>query len=160
MNNSSTADWFQDRIAAAVAPLLPGFAVEAVAEIDSTNTELMRRARAGRVEPVLLVTERQTAGRGRMGRPWQSSDARQHEQPQRKPAHSQPRWTEDRATPGRRGCERKGRGRGVGGQTRPSIRDATAPGPLRYASPPRRRLRLAQRVPGLAEESRAAQGYY
>lgn len=79
MNNSSTADWFQDRIAAAVAPLLPGFAVEAVAEIDSTNTELMRRARAGRVEPVLLVTERQTAGRGRLGRPWQSSDMRQPE---------------------------------------------------------------------------------
>jgi BirA family biotin operon repressor/biotin-[acetyl-CoA-carboxylase] ligase len=72
MNDSSTADWFQDRIAAAVAPLLPGFAVEAVAEIDSTNTELMRRARAGRVEPVLLVAERQTAGRGRLGRPWQS----------------------------------------------------------------------------------------
>jgi len=72
MSNSSTADWFQDRIAAAVAPLLPGFAVEAVAEIDSTNTELMRRARAGRIEPVLLVAERQTAGRGRLGRPWQS----------------------------------------------------------------------------------------
>ncbi|SEF22625.1 biotin--[acetyl-CoA-carboxylase] ligase [Variovorax sp. NFACC27] len=77
MDNSSTADWFQDRIAAAITPLLPGFAVEAVAEIDSTNTELMRRARAGRVEPVLLVTERQTAGRGRLGRPWQSGDARQ-----------------------------------------------------------------------------------
>ena len=72
MDSSSTADWFQDRIAASVAPLVPGFAVEAVAEIDSTNTELMRRARAGRVEPVLLVAERQTAGRGRLGRPWQS----------------------------------------------------------------------------------------
>ncbi|MBB4222561.1 biotin--[acetyl-CoA-carboxylase] ligase [Variovorax guangxiensis] len=72
MDSSSTADWFQDRIAASVAPLLPGFAVEAVAEVDSTNTELMRRARAGRVEPVLLVAERQTAGRGRLGRPWQS----------------------------------------------------------------------------------------
>ena len=67
------AAWFEDRIAAAVAPLLPGFAVEAVAEIDSTNTELMRRARAGRAEPVLLVAERQTAGRGRLGRPWQSA---------------------------------------------------------------------------------------
>ncbi|HWT20189.1 MAG TPA: biotin--[acetyl-CoA-carboxylase] ligase, partial [Variovorax sp.] len=41
------AGWLEDRIAAAVAPLLPGFTVEAVAEIDSTNTELMRRARAG-----------------------------------------------------------------------------------------------------------------
>jgi BirA family biotin operon repressor/biotin-[acetyl-CoA-carboxylase] ligase len=79
MSSSTTADWFEDRIAAAVAPLLPGFAVEAVAEIDSTNTELMRRARAGRVEPVLLVAERQTAGRGRLGRPWQS--AQQNEEP-------------------------------------------------------------------------------
>ncbi|WP_295987087.1 biotin--[acetyl-CoA-carboxylase] ligase [uncultured Variovorax sp.] len=76
MSHSSTADWLQDRIAASVAPLLPGFAVEAVAEIDSTNTELMRRARAGRVEPVLLVAERQTAGRGRLGRPWQSGAQR------------------------------------------------------------------------------------
>ena len=69
---NTTAAWHEDRIAAAVAPLLPGFAVEAVAEIDSTNTELMRRARAGRVEPVLLVAEHQTAGRGRLGRAWQS----------------------------------------------------------------------------------------
>ena len=69
----TTAAWFEDRIAAAVAPLLPGFTVEAVEEIDSTNTELMRRARAGRLEPVLLVAERQTAGRGRLGRPWQSA---------------------------------------------------------------------------------------
>jgi len=69
----TTAAWFEDRIAAAVAPLLPGFTVEAVAEIDSTNTELMRRARAGCIDPVLLVAERQTAGRGRLGRPWQSA---------------------------------------------------------------------------------------
>src|SRR5688500_2328141 len=33
----------------------------------------MRRARAGRFDPVLLVAERQTAGRGRMGRAWQSA---------------------------------------------------------------------------------------
>lgn len=69
----TTAAGFEDRIAASVAPLLPGFSVEVVAEIDSTNTELMRRARAGRAEPVLLVAERQTAGRGRLGRPWQSA---------------------------------------------------------------------------------------
>ncbi|MEN9538345.1 MAG: putative bifunctional protein (BirA) : transcriptional regulator (Biotin operon repressor), BirA, partial [Pseudomonadota bacterium] len=49
-----------------------GFAVELLPEIDSTNSELMRRARAGRTEPVLLVTERQTAGRGRLGRQWVS----------------------------------------------------------------------------------------
>ena len=67
--------WFQAEIEQAVAPLLPGFAVEVLPEIDSTNTELMRRARDGRREPVLLVAERQTAGRGRLGRPWHSADA-------------------------------------------------------------------------------------
>jgi BirA family transcriptional regulator, biotin operon repressor / biotin---[acetyl-CoA-carboxylase] ligase len=56
----------------AVAPALPGFTVEVLPEIDSTNTELMRRARAGRSEPLLLVAQRQTAGRGRLGRGWQS----------------------------------------------------------------------------------------
>jgi len=72
------APWFEDEIAQSLAPLLPGIGVEVVAEIDSTNTELMRRARNGRSAPVLLVAERQTAGRGRLGRPWQSAqDARE-----------------------------------------------------------------------------------
>lgn len=57
----------------AVAPQLPGFTVEVLPEIDSTNTELMRRARAGRGEPVLLVAQAQTAGRGRLGRAWSST---------------------------------------------------------------------------------------
>ena len=35
------APWFEDDIAAAVAPLLPGLAVEVVDEIDSTSSELM-----------------------------------------------------------------------------------------------------------------------
>ncbi len=51
---------------------MPGLTVEVLPEIDSTNTELMRRARAGRIDPVLLVGERQTAGRGRLGRGWDS----------------------------------------------------------------------------------------
>jgi BirA family biotin operon repressor/biotin-[acetyl-CoA-carboxylase] ligase len=67
------AAWFEDEIIAALAPLLPGLDVEVVAEIDSTSTELMRRARAGRCAPVLLVAERQTAGRGRLGRTWHSA---------------------------------------------------------------------------------------
>jgi len=54
----------------AAAPTLPGFTVEVLPEIDSTNSELMRRARAGQAEPVLLAAERQTAGRGRLGRGW------------------------------------------------------------------------------------------
>jgi len=56
-----------------LAPLAPGLTVEMVAEVDSTNTELMRRARAGQAEPVLLVAQAQTAGRGRLGRAWQSA---------------------------------------------------------------------------------------
>jgi BirA family biotin operon repressor/biotin-[acetyl-CoA-carboxylase] ligase len=62
--------WPAEAIWEAVFPLLPGFTVEVLPEIDSTNTELMRRARAGQLEPILLVAERQTAGRGRLGRTW------------------------------------------------------------------------------------------
>ena len=65
--------WPAESIWEAVSPLLPGFTVEVLPEIDSTNTELMRRARGGQTEPTLLVAERQTAGRGRLGRPWQSA---------------------------------------------------------------------------------------
>lgn len=56
----------------AVVPDLPGFTVEVLPSIDSTNSELMRRARAGLMEPVLLATDEQTAGRGRLGKGWHS----------------------------------------------------------------------------------------
>jgi BirA family transcriptional regulator, biotin operon repressor / biotin---[acetyl-CoA-carboxylase] ligase len=52
---------------------LAGFTVEILPEIDSTNSELLRRARAGRTEPTLLVAEQQSAGRGRMGRTWHAA---------------------------------------------------------------------------------------
>lgn len=65
--------WPAEAIWEAVAPLLPGFTVEILPEVDSSNSELMRRARAGQLEPTLLVAERQTAGRGRLGRAWQSA---------------------------------------------------------------------------------------
>ena len=65
--------WPAEAIWETVAPLLAGFTVEILPEIDSTNTELMRRARAGQTEPVLLVAESQTAGRGRLGRDWRSA---------------------------------------------------------------------------------------
>ena len=64
--------WPAEAIWEAVAPLVPGFTVEVLPSLDSTNSELMRRARAGRPEPVLLVAESQTAGRGRLGRGWAS----------------------------------------------------------------------------------------
>lgn len=65
--------WPAESIWEQVSTLLPGFTIEVLPEIDSSNTELMRRARAGQTEPTLLVAERQTAGRGRLGRPWQSA---------------------------------------------------------------------------------------
>ncbi|MFN5256700.1 MAG: biotin--[acetyl-CoA-carboxylase] ligase [Limnohabitans sp.] len=62
------AEWIWEQ----VYPLLPDFTVVVLPEIDSSNSELMRRARSGQHEATLLVAERQTAGRGRMGRVWQS----------------------------------------------------------------------------------------
>lgn len=62
--------WPAEDLWLAMVALQPGLTVEVLPEIDSTNTELMRRARAGQTEPVLLVAETQSAGRGRLGRPW------------------------------------------------------------------------------------------
>ncbi len=64
--------WPAEAIWEAVSPQMPGFSVEILPEIDSTNTELMRRARAGQTDAVLLVAESQSAGRGRLGRQWVS----------------------------------------------------------------------------------------
>ena len=47
--------------------------MEVLRSIDSTNSELMRRTRLGQTEPTLLVAIDQTAGRGRMGKAWQST---------------------------------------------------------------------------------------
>ncbi|MGE4331096.1 biotin--[acetyl-CoA-carboxylase] ligase [Diaphorobacter sp.] len=73
MSTATPAHWPAEDIWQAIAPLLPGFTVEVLPHIDSTNTELMRRARGGLLEPTLLVTEEQTAGRGRLGRDWHSA---------------------------------------------------------------------------------------
>ena len=69
--------WPAEAVWEAVAPVLPGFTVEVLPEIDSTNSELMRRFKGGpgrlpQPEPALLLAEQQSAGRGRMGRVWQS----------------------------------------------------------------------------------------
>lgn len=69
---SAPLDWPIQAMQQALADSLPGLVVEVVAEIDSSNAELMRRARAGLMHPVLLVAERQSAARGRMGRTWQA----------------------------------------------------------------------------------------
>ena len=65
--------WYPEDLWQHTAPVLPGFTVEVLPRIDSTNTELMRRARAGQTEPILLIAEDQTAGKGRQGRPWSNA---------------------------------------------------------------------------------------
>ena len=69
--------WPAEDIWQSCVPLLPALTVEVLKEVDSTNSELMRRARAGQTDPVLLIAESQTAGRGRLGRQWhaQAGDA-------------------------------------------------------------------------------------
>ena len=69
--------WPAEDIWQSCVPLLPTLTVEVLKEVDSTNSELMRRARAGQTDPVLLIAESQTAGRGRLGRQWhaQAGDA-------------------------------------------------------------------------------------
>ena len=74
MSAAVAIQWPAEAIWEAVSPLLPNFSVEILPQIDSTNTELMRRARAGQTEPILLVAESQTAGRGRLGRNWLSDE--------------------------------------------------------------------------------------
>ena len=59
-------------VAQALTKHWPGVSLEVCDSLDSTNSELMRRARAGHVQPTLLVARQQTAGRGRLGRQWLS----------------------------------------------------------------------------------------
>lgn len=78
-----TVEWDVEPLWQQLEPLLPGLSVEVVARCDSTNTQLLDRARArgdaglrqhaADRQPCLLVAEQQTQGRGRFGRTWQSS---------------------------------------------------------------------------------------
>jgi len=53
-------------------PLPPFFALQHFGEIDSTSDEARRRAAAGAAEGLVIWADRQSAGRGRQGRAWQS----------------------------------------------------------------------------------------
>lgn len=68
-------DWPLEALHETLAVARPSACVEVVAEIDSTNSELMRRARDGRATASLLVAEAQTAGHGRLGRGWHAPAA-------------------------------------------------------------------------------------
>jgi len=48
--------------------------IESLDEIDSTNAEARRRAEAGARGPLWITAKRQTAGRGRRGRSWETGE--------------------------------------------------------------------------------------
>jgi BirA family biotin operon repressor/biotin-[acetyl-CoA-carboxylase] ligase len=64
--------WDAETLWLALEPLAPGLSIDLVPEVGSTNTALLERGRRGLTEPALMVAECQTAGRGRLGRPWWS----------------------------------------------------------------------------------------
>ncbi len=51
-----------------------GYALQRHAELDSTNSQARRLAEAGAGGPVWITATRQTAGRGRRGRVWETLD--------------------------------------------------------------------------------------
>lgn len=64
--------WRAQALQEALAAIRPGITVEVRTQVESTNTALVERARAGDATPCLLVAEHQSRGRGRLGRTWQS----------------------------------------------------------------------------------------
>jgi BirA family transcriptional regulator, biotin operon repressor / biotin---[acetyl-CoA-carboxylase] ligase len=60
------------RITQALGEAAP-FGIEVVDEIDSTNTQLLKRAQAGAPHATVIAAEWQTAGRGRMNREWHAA---------------------------------------------------------------------------------------
>jgi BirA family biotin operon repressor/biotin-[acetyl-CoA-carboxylase] ligase len=69
-------NWDAETLWEHLVTLVPRLSIEVVPEAASTNTTLLERARLGDASPCLLVAERQTAGRGRMGRQWQAAEGR------------------------------------------------------------------------------------
>jgi BirA family biotin operon repressor/biotin-[acetyl-CoA-carboxylase] ligase len=89
-HSERTLAWDAEGLWRRLSPLLPDLSVEVLAKTDSTNNQILQRLRgasgggttpdgtrlpgrrASDTQPCLLVAEQQTAGRGRMGRAWQS----------------------------------------------------------------------------------------
>lgn len=49
---------------------LIGQEIDVQGEVDSTNAALLRRTRVGALEGTVVIAESQTAGQGRLGKPW------------------------------------------------------------------------------------------
>lgn len=63
-----------ERISACLHTKWAGHELEVLEEIDSTNNEAKRQAETGAKHGLLVVAERQSAGRGRRGRAWDSPE--------------------------------------------------------------------------------------
>lgn len=63
----------RDRLLSMLGPFGKRFVIELLPECTSTNTLLCERLRQGAPAGLLLVADRQTAGRGRLGRTWLSA---------------------------------------------------------------------------------------
>jgi BirA family biotin operon repressor/biotin-[acetyl-CoA-carboxylase] ligase len=55
----------------------PGMKTVFISEVDSTNSTLIRRIRLGDKYPMLLITDRQSVGRGCFGRTWHTINSKQ-----------------------------------------------------------------------------------
>ncbi|MGZ4445455.1 MAG: biotin--[acetyl-CoA-carboxylase] ligase [Nocardioides sp.] len=64
----------KQRLLDALPTTAPGFTLEVVDEAPSTNALVAERARDGAPEGLVVVTEHQTAGRGRLDRTWETPD--------------------------------------------------------------------------------------
>lgn len=69
-------NWDAETLWEQLVTLVPRISIEVVPELASTNSTLLERARLGDASPCLLVAERQTAGRGRLGREWLAGTGR------------------------------------------------------------------------------------
>jgi len=63
-----------DHTSSSVISLPSGYHLEVYDELDSTSSEALRRAEQAPLTPLWIWARRQTAGRGRQGRTWSSSD--------------------------------------------------------------------------------------
>lgn len=71
LTESPSAPWDLPALSQQAQAAWPGVQVQWLASIDSTNSELMRRAAQGQQQPCVLLAQEQTAGKGRLGKPWQ-----------------------------------------------------------------------------------------
>jgi BirA family biotin operon repressor/biotin-[acetyl-CoA-carboxylase] ligase len=71
-----------------------GYGLRRYEEIDSTNEEARRLIAAGEIGPVWLMARRQTAGRGRRGRAWESAGGNLAATLLLRPGKPQAEWAE------------------------------------------------------------------